>query len=64
MTKTKPIRTTLYLPPALWKQCKILAIEYGTPATDIVVLALSRYLPELKREISKAKAAKQKGGQQ
>jgi len=42
--KTKPVRTTLYLPPDLWKQCKIEAIKRDCDATDIVVEALRRYL--------------------
>jgi len=44
MQKPKPIRTTLFLPPELWKETKILAIKRDCDATDIVVWALEAYL--------------------
>jgi len=42
--KPKPVRTTLYIPPELWKQTKIEAIKRDCDATDIVVWALESYL--------------------
>ena len=42
--KQKPIRTTLYIPPGLWKEVKILAIKRDCDATDIVVWAIEAYL--------------------
>lgn len=67
MQEQKPIRTTLYLPPELWKQCKLLAIVRGCDATDIVVTALKQYLSKVKRDAFEAKiknfeAAVKKGG--
>jgi len=44
MQKTKTIRTTLYIPPELWKATKIEAIKKDVDATDIVVWALEAYL--------------------
>jgi hypothetical protein len=41
---TKPQRTTLYLPPELWKAAKIQAIKRNCTATDIVTFALAAYL--------------------
>lgn len=43
-SKTKRIKTTLYLPEDLWKAAKIKAIEMDVDATDIVTKALERYL--------------------
>jgi len=40
----KPVRTTIYLPPSLWKAAKIKGIEKDTTATQIVVWALEQYL--------------------
>jgi hypothetical protein len=37
-------KTTLYLPPALWKAVKIAAIESDRDATELVVEALQQYL--------------------
>ena len=48
MPKQKPIRTTLYLPSELWRQCRLLAVNLNTTATDIVVRALEAYVPGLK----------------
>lgn len=68
MKEEKPLRTTLYLPPALWKQCKLLAIVRGCNATDIVVTALTQYLSKVGRDAFAAKlekfelTAKRKGG--
>jgi hypothetical protein len=68
MKEEKSTRTTLYLPPELWKQCKLLAIVRGCDATDIVVTALEQYLSKVKRDAFEAKlekfeiAAKRKGG--
>jgi len=66
----KPIRTTLYLPPELWTQCKLLAVVrgHGATATDIVVTALKQYLAKVRRDAFEARldkfelAARQKGG--
>ena len=44
MPKPKPQRTTLYLPPELWKAAKIEAIKRGVTATEIVAWALAEYL--------------------
>lgn len=44
MAKPKPTRTTLYLPPELWKAAKIEAIKRNTTATEIVTWALEKYL--------------------
>ena len=47
MDKTKEprtIRTTLYIPPELWKQVKIEAIKRDCDATDITVWALEAWL--------------------
>ncbi len=44
MPKDKPIRTTLYLDPGLWKQIKIEAIKRGETATSLVNLALRHWL--------------------
>jgi hypothetical protein len=44
MPKDKPIRTTLYLDPGLWKQIKIEAIKRGETATSLVNLALRYWL--------------------
>jgi hypothetical protein len=67
MKEEKPMRTTLYLPPELWKQCKLLAIVRGCDATDIVVTALKQYLSKVKGDAFAAKmknfeAAVKKGG--
>jgi hypothetical protein len=44
MEKPKRVKTTLYLPEALWKAAKIKAIEKNVDATDIVTKALEQYL--------------------
>ena len=44
MEKTKPQRTTLYLPPKLWKAAKFEALKRNVTATEIVKLALAAYL--------------------
>lgn len=44
MSKDKPIRTTLYLDPGLWKQIKIEAIKRGETATSLVNLAIRHWL--------------------
>jgi hypothetical protein len=46
--KEKPIRTTLYLPPKLWKQCRLEAVHHNTTATDLVVRALVAFLAGMK----------------
>jgi hypothetical protein len=60
MQKQKPVRTTLYLPPTLWQQCKLLAVVRGrgATATDIVVTALEQYLSKVKRDAFEAKLEK------
>jgi hypothetical protein len=50
MEKENPVRTTLYLPPTLWKQCKLLAVVRGCTATEIVAMALSQYLAKVKHD--------------
>jgi hypothetical protein len=47
--KEKLIRTTLYVPPSLWKQYRLLAVQHDTTATDLVLRALEAYLPSLKK---------------
>jgi hypothetical protein len=44
MSKPERFKTTLYLPPELWKAVKIAAIETDRDATDLVVEALQQYL--------------------
>ena len=44
MNKAERFKTTLYLPPELWKAVKIAAIESDRDATELVVEALQRYL--------------------
>jgi hypothetical protein len=44
MPKPKRFKTTLYLPPELWKAVKIAAIESDRDATELVVEALQQYL--------------------
>ena len=48
MPKPKPIRTTLYFPPELWKQCRLEAVKHNTTATEIVVRAVEAYLGGMK----------------
>ncbi len=48
MQKQKPTRTTLYLPPELWKQCRLEAVKRNTTATEIVVRAVEAYIAGLK----------------
>ncbi len=48
--KAKPVRTTLYLPPDLWKRAKIEAIKQDVDATDVVVWALEAWLKNKKGE--------------
>jgi hypothetical protein len=40
----KPIRTTLYLPPELWKSIRIEAVKRGETATTLVTWALEQWL--------------------
>jgi hypothetical protein len=63
MQKQKPIRTTLYLPPELWKQCRLEAVKHNTTATEIVVRAVEAYLAGMKSAESSvaAKMAKDAG---
>jgi len=42
--KPERFKTTLYLPPELWKAVKIAAIESDRDATELVVAALQQYL--------------------
>jgi len=58
MKEEKPTRTTLYLPPELWKQCKLLAIVRGCGATDIVVTAVKQYLSKVRHDAFEAAAKK------
>lgn len=60
MKEEKAVRTTLYLPPDLWKECRLLAVKLDTTATDIVLRALEAYIPALKAGTAAeaAKAAK------
>jgi hypothetical protein len=44
MPKDKPIRTTLYLDPGLWKALKIEAIKRGATATSLVNMAIRHWL--------------------
>jgi hypothetical protein len=68
MEKENTVRTTLYLPPTLWKQCKLLAVVRGCTATEIVSTALEQYVAKVRRDAFEAKlekfdlAAKRKGG--
>lgn len=41
--KPKRFKTTLYIPPELWKQAKIEAIQKDCDATDVVIWALEAY---------------------
>ena len=42
--KPKRFKTTLSIPPELWKEAKIEALRRDIDATDIVILALEAYL--------------------
>jgi hypothetical protein len=44
MPKPERFKTTLYLPPELWKAVKIAAIESDRDATELVVEALQQYM--------------------
>ena len=44
MPKSKPIRTTLYLDPVLWKQIRMEAIKRGETATALVNEAIKLWL--------------------
>jgi hypothetical protein len=43
-SRPERFKTTLYLPPGLWKAVKIAAIESDRDATELVVEALEQYL--------------------
>jgi hypothetical protein len=49
MPKDKPIRTTLYLDPVLWRKIKIEAIKRGESATTLVNLAIRNWLAAAKK---------------
>lgn len=40
----KPVRTTLYLPPQLWKRMRLEAVKRDTTATQLVVSACEQWL--------------------
>jgi hypothetical protein len=48
-TKPERFKTTLYLPPELWKAVKIAAIESDRDATELVVEALQQYMKKAGR---------------
>lgn len=68
MEDEKPVRTTLYFPRGLWRECKLLAVVRGCTATDVVTTAVKQYLAKVKQDAFEAKldkfelAAKRKGG--
>jgi hypothetical protein len=43
-TPAKPVRTTLYLPPEIWKAFRIEAVKRGETATQLVVWAMEAWL--------------------
>lgn len=44
MDKSKPVRTTLYLPADLWKSIRLEAVKRDTTATQCVVWACEQWL--------------------
>jgi hypothetical protein len=43
MKESKPVRTTLYLPPRLWKKLRLEAVKRDETATALVVLAIEEW---------------------
>jgi hypothetical protein len=50
MKKPRGRKTTLSLPPSLWKEVKILAVKRDVTAAEIVRWALEAYLKKGDRE--------------
>ena len=46
--KPKRFKTTLSIPPELWKRTKIEALKQDRDATDLVIDALTKYLKKKK----------------
>jgi hypothetical protein len=44
MDKSKPVRTTLYLPADLWKSFRLEAVKRDETATQLVVWAMEQWI--------------------